>query len=103
MSNIKDVSNSKYLDEVSIHYQLFFNSITFSIPSRYISRNLIEIMFFDLFFFLHFCFITDVYLLATEEHYPGRVSQRATTVMPKIKAKFNALGLSQRTGTCPFR
>ena len=41
--------------------------------------------------------------LATDEHYPGRVSQRTIAVMSKIKAKFNALGLSQRTTTCPFR
>ena len=27
----------------------------------------------------------------------------ATTVMPKIKAKFNALGLSQKATTCSFR
>ena len=32
-----------------------------------------------------------------------RVSQRATVVMPKIKLKFNAVGLSQRVASCPFR
>ena len=42
-------------------------------------------------------------MLATEEHYFRRVSQKATAMMPKIKAKFNALGLSQKATTCPFR
>ena len=42
-------------------------------------------------------------IVATEEHYPVRVPQRATVVMPKIKAKFNTLGLSQRAATCSFR
>ena len=42
-------------------------------------------------------------ILAIEDHYLGRVSQRATTVMANIKAKFNALGLSQRVTICPFK
>ena len=42
-------------------------------------------------------------ILATEDHYPGRVSQSATAVMDKIKAKFNTLGLSQKATTCLFR
>ena len=42
-------------------------------------------------------------ILNTEVHYHGRVSQKATTAMAKIKAKFNALGLSQGAATCPFR
>ena len=44
-----------------------------------------------------------ILILVTDEHYPDRVLQRATVVMPKIKAKLNALGLSQRAATCPFR
>ena len=42
-------------------------------------------------------------IVATEEHYLGRVSQSAAVVMPKIKAKFNALGLNQKAATSPFR
>ena len=42
-------------------------------------------------------------IVATEEHYPRRVSQRATIVMPKIKAKFRALGLNERAANCPFK
>ena len=38
-----------------------------------------------------------------EEHYPRRVSEIATTVMPKIKVKFQALDLSERTVNCPFK
>ena len=43
------------------------------------------------------------FILDIEDHYPRRVSQRATAVMTKIKAKFNAFGLSQKAATCPFR
>ena len=42
-------------------------------------------------------------ILATEEHYFGRVSHIATTVMPKIKAKFHVLGLNERAANCPFK
>ena len=42
-------------------------------------------------------------IIATEEYYPRTVSQRATIIMSKIKAKFNAFGLSQKAATCPFR
>ena len=42
-------------------------------------------------------------IVAIEEHYPGRVSQRTTTVMPKIKEKFHALGLNERAANCPFK
>ena len=42
-------------------------------------------------------------IVATKEHYLRRVSQRITTVMPKIKAKFHALGLNKRSANCPFK
>ena len=42
-------------------------------------------------------------IIPTEEHYLGRVLQRATIVMYRIKAKFNAVDLSQKAATCPFR
>ena len=43
------------------------------------------------------------FIFDIDDHYPGRVSQRATAAMARIKTKFNALGLSQRVTTCPFR
>ena len=42
-------------------------------------------------------------IVPIEEQYPGSVSQRETTVMPKIKAKFHALGLNERAANCPFQ
>ena len=42
-------------------------------------------------------------IVATEDHYCGRVSQRAITIMPKIKAKFHALVLNERDANCSFK
>ena len=72
----------------------------FSIRIENINRNNV----FGPFFTIFFCFIINVQL---DPCYLGdysiRVSQRENVVTPKIKAKFNALGLSQRATTCPFR
>ena len=42
-------------------------------------------------------------IMTIEVHYPGRVSQRVTTVMPKIKAKFHTLGLIEKAANYPFK
>ena len=44
-----------------------------------------------------------ILIVATDEHYPGRISQRETTVMPKIKVKFHTLGLNEKAANCPFK
>ena len=54
-------------------------------------------------FFLYALLQMSRLIVAIEEHYLRRVSQRATTIMPKIKAKFEALGLNERAINCPFK
>ena len=42
-------------------------------------------------------------ILDTNDRYLGRVYQTESAALAKIKAKFNAVGLRERTETCPFR
>ena len=53
---------SKYLDSFSIQYRFIFDTLTCSMPSQYVSRNLVETMFLDHLFTIFFCFIIDVHL-----------------------------------------
>ena len=73
--------------------------------ARYISRNLVETISSDNFFIFFSYGLLQMSRLTVpiEEQYLRKVSQRTTTVMPKIKAKFHALGLSERVANCPFK
>ena len=42
-------------------------------------------------------------ILDTEDHYPERVSQMASTALAKIKTRFNAVGFREKVETCSFR
>ena len=42
-------------------------------------------------------------ILPTEDHYPRMVSQRAIATLANIKAKFNAIGLSEKVENCLFK
>ena len=42
-------------------------------------------------------------LVPFEEHFPGRVTIKGTTVMSKIKERFEKYDLLERANQCPFK
>ena len=42
-------------------------------------------------------------IVSVENHFPGRVTVKGTSVMPKIKQKFEKYGLMERANECPFK
>ena len=91
-----------FFDTISILFRYYHFFDTFSIFINKFGRNYI----FGSFIFTFFLFVLlkkSILIVATKEHSPGRVSQRETTVMAKIKEKFLALGLNERAVNCPFK
>ena len=91
-----------FFDTITIRFRYCRLFDAFLIHIKKFGRNYLFGPFF-LHFFIFILLHMSILIVATAEHYPGKVSQRATTVMSKIKTKFHVLGLNERAANCPFK